>query len=185
MDAHLGRQFLSENARLLGDFAAYVPSQAILWVWARKGLDAQEMWGDPNRGHLIYANQVMCELLDYGYTFHRQLAEQATSLPTTDYVLKTRKELTRLEMQMPVASPYGEIRELVEKGWQALGVDRLRSEVAALLAVRETETTVAETRKTNQWSALLTILFGMVAVPPLAVAALYACPLDVPSHITD
>jgi hypothetical protein len=168
MDLNRGRDHLTENARPFADFGAYTAPQATLWVWARQGLEAMEEWSDPNRGHLIYENQVKCELLDYGYMLHQQLAELAISLPTSDHVLRTRRELIRLAMHLRGAGHSGEIRELFERGWQAMGLDHLRSKVEALLAVREAETTVAEARKTNRWSALLTLAFGMITVPTLA-----------------
>jgi hypothetical protein len=99
---------------------------------------------------------------------HQQLAELAISLRTSDHVLRTRRELIRLAMQLRGAGHSGEIRELFERGWQAMGLDHLQSKVEALLAVREAETTVAEARKTNRWAAVLTFAFGMITVPTLA-----------------
>jgi hypothetical protein len=71
-------------------------------------------------------------------------------------------------MHLQGAGHSGEIREFFEHGWQAMGLDHLRSKVESLLAVREAETSVAEARKTNRWSALLTLAFGMITVPTLA-----------------
>jgi hypothetical protein len=71
-------------------------------------------------------------------------------------------------MQLRGAGHAGEIRELFERGWQAMGLDHLQFKVEALLAMREAETTVAEARKTNRWAAVLTLAFGMITVPTLA-----------------
>jgi hypothetical protein len=162
------RRYLPANARLFGDYATYITSQATLWVWAKKGLEAQKDWEDANRGHLIYDHQVQAEMLDYGYMLHRSLAESINRSPSSKRVLKIRKSLLELRGQMRQSSHYGEVADLLNRGWEAMGVPGLREDVAESLAIRTEETKMVEAARNERLTRALTVIFGLLAVPPIA-----------------
>jgi hypothetical protein len=164
----LGANYLPENHRTFGDYALYVSQAAFMWVWARKGLAPQSQWADPNRGHLIYGQHVVAELLEYGYMLHRQLLARANGHGTPDKVLAARRELASLHQSMEQYTHFGELRSLLRMGWETLGVSALRERIAEALAVREAETALAESRSGNLRKRMLTVVFGLLAVPPLA-----------------
>jgi hypothetical protein len=160
--------FLPANARLFGDYAAYITRQATLWVWAKSGLEAQKRWEDANRGHLIYEHQTHAEMLEYGYMLHRSMAEGVTSVRGSRDVLRLRGKLAELKSKMRQSSHYGEVTDLLARGWESMGVQDLRGDIAEGLAIREAEAQITETRTTERLGRAFTILFGLMAVPPIA-----------------
>jgi hypothetical protein len=159
---------LPEDARMGEDYNAYINSCASLWVWSKKGVDQDFRWADPNRGHLIYEHQAVIELLEYGYILHRGLLERIDRYADADEVVTARKGVLELQLQMEEASPFGEIRELLHRGWNQMGLPKLLSHIQEALALRETETRTSEARSAARTGLALTILFGLVAVPALA-----------------
>lgn len=164
----LGADYLGKNHRSFGDYGVYLNAAATLWVWARRGLKDQAKWADPNRGYLIYGNQVVVELLEYGYMLHRQLFERASGHGNPDQVLAARRDLLLLRQTMGQYSHFGEIRDLLGHGWEALGLPDLRDRIAEALAIREAETALREARTGERRNRLLAFVFGLVAVPPVA-----------------
>ncbi len=167
-DSAVLRRSLPKDARLFEDYNAYVTSAASLWVWSKRGLARQPIWGGPNRGHLIYEHQALVELLEYGYMLHRGVLERASSYGNTDEVMSARRALLRLKLQMSEASHFGEIRDLLDHGWGELRLPELRAQIQEALNLRETETRELEARSTTRVGQALTVLFGLVAVPALA-----------------
>lgn len=163
-----GRFTLPKDARFLEDYNAYVTSASTLWVWSLGGLKSQENWMDPNRGNLIYERQVLVELLEYGYMLHRSLYHQVRSFGTTEKVLAVRREILELRLKMREASHSGEVRELLEYGWNAFGLPDLVKEIEAGLSLRESETRSIDVLRSTRVGWALTVLFGFVAVPTLA-----------------
>lgn len=161
-------RYLPSNARSFNDYAAYITRQATLWVWAKRGVKAQEEWVDANRGHLIYEHQAHAEMLEYGYMLHRSLAESAATVRSSKEVLRLRANLSELKSRMRQSSHYGEVAELLERGWETMGVQSLREDIAEALAIRQTETQMIESSTTERIGRVLTIVFGLVAVPPIA-----------------
>lgn len=168
MDDSAARRGLPKTARMFEDYGAYVASNASLWVWSRDGLSGQKAWMDLNRGNLIYERQVLAELLEYGYMLHRSLYHRIEQFTTTADVLAVRKEIQRLRLQMREASHAGEIRKLLENGWNEYGLQDLVAETNDLLSMRESETRSIEAQRATRMGFALTIVFGFVAVPPLA-----------------
>jgi hypothetical protein len=159
---------LPPNSRAFGDYGAYISSAITLWVWSARGLQDRASWADPNRGHLIYANQATAEVLEYGYMLHRSLLEHATSIFAPETVLELRRHLAILKVRMREASYYGEIRDLLQRGWKEMGIEDLREAVSDSLSIRESETRLLESRITGRLGRALTILFGLIVVPSLA-----------------
>jgi hypothetical protein len=159
---------LPDNARLFEDYGAYVAPQAIVWMWSEKGVDRERKWQDPNRGHLVYPNQACAEMLEYGYMVHRSLSESILSAATSRDVTKIRRTVLDLGSRLRQSSHFGEIAKLLENGWRAMRLDDLKRDIEEGLAIRESETRSSETRATETIGRMLTIVFGMVAIPTLA-----------------
>ncbi|MHB8652348.1 MAG: hypothetical protein ACYDA9_00560 [Terriglobia bacterium] len=164
----IAKRYLPEDARIFEDYSAYISSHATLWVWSRNGIDQNFRWADPNRGHLIYERQAVVELLEYGYMLHRGLLERIDTYADADDVMAARKEVLRLQQHMEEVSPSGEIRDLLHRGWDQMGVPKLLSRIQEGLGLRETETRTVEARSAARAGQALTILFGLMAVPALA-----------------
>jgi hypothetical protein len=160
---------LPDNARLFEDYGAYVAPQAIVWMWSEQGIDRERKWQDPNRGHLVYPNQACAEMLEYGYMVHRSLSESILSAATSRDVTKIRRTVLDLGSRLRQSSHFGEIAKLLENGWRAMRLDDLKKDIEEGLAIRESETRSSETRATETIGRMLTIVFGMVAIPTLAV----------------
>jgi hypothetical protein len=107
-------------------------------------------------------------MLEYGYMLHRSLAENSTKTSGSGNVLRLRKDIARLKSQLRQPSPFGEIEDLLEEGWQCMGVQGLREDIAEVLAIAEAEAKIAEARSSESMSKALTILFGLIAVPSIA-----------------
>jgi len=125
-------------------------------------------WKDDNRGHLIYEHQATVELIEYVYMLHRSLLEQINKLGNTDEVLFFRRALIELEQQLSEPSHFGEIRGLLKQGWRAFGLTALRNRIKESLAILEAQTSLKEARTTKRIGITLSILFGLIAVPPTA-----------------
>lgn len=167
-DAAVARNSLPRDARPFEDYSAYIESAATLWVWSKQGLERSRPWNvDANRGHLIYEHQAVAELLEYGYMLQRSLLERVEACRDTDEVISVRRALLDLQLQMSHASPFGELRDLLDFGWRQLGLPELRAQTEGALSLRETETREFENRLTTRVAQALTILFGLVAVPTL------------------
>jgi len=159
---------LPKDARLYEDYSAYITSASSLWVWSKKGLEDQALWSDPNRGNLIYERQAIMELLEYGYMLHRGLYHQIEQLSSTNRVVDARKDVLRLRLRMREASHSGEIRDLLENGWDELGLPALTSEIESVLALRESEMRSDDSLRATRVGWAVAIVFGLVAVPALA-----------------
>jgi hypothetical protein len=162
------RRNLPADARAFQDYSAYLTAASTLWVWSMNGLSMRQAWMDRNRGSLIYERQVLAELLEYGYMLHRSLYHRLERFETTAKVISVRKEILRLQRKMREASHSGEIQELLEKGWNQLGLPHLISEIEGGLRLRESETSSVEALRATRIGWALTVVFGFVAVPALA-----------------
>jgi hypothetical protein len=159
---------LPPNTRLFDDYGAYIAPQAIVWIWAKQGIDRERKWQDRNRGHLIYPNQACAEMLEYGYMVHRSLLESIRSASTSQNVNEIRSAALDLRSRLRQSSHFGEVAKLLNNGWRAMGLDELRKDIAEGLAIRESETRSYEANAAESISRTLTVVFGMIAVPTLA-----------------
>jgi hypothetical protein len=162
------RQYLPKDMRSFDDYNAYITSTASLWVWSNSGIQSQQEWADPNRGHLIYEHQAVMELMEYGYMLHRSLLERTEGYAKADEVFGARRALLRLRQDMSEASHFGEIRDLLDYGWGELKLPELRDRIQEGLSLRESETRVSEARLSARVGRTLTVLFGLAAVPNVA-----------------
>jgi hypothetical protein len=164
----LTRSHLPTDARIFQDYASYISNSLSLWVWSLSGLRQQEPWADSNRGHLIYEHQSIAELLEYVYMLHRALLERASSYTGERDISRARLDLLTIEQEMADASHFGEIRDLLERGWNAMGLESIRSRIRNSLEIRETQASRREARLITQIGLALNILFGFIAVPSMA-----------------
>lgn len=164
----IGKKYLPPSSRNFSDYGAYIANQATLWVWSKTGLDEMKKWEVPNRGHVIYLHQSICEMLDYGFSLHRRMLELVSKLDTFDDALNLKQTLVNLEMEMQNLSPYGEISDLLQKGWNDMGVDRLRSAISEIIALKQTQTSISEQRQSFIWQMVLTLVFGLLLIPSIA-----------------
>lgn len=159
-----GERYLPVNSRHFDDFSAYIASQSTLWVWSKNGLKQQKPWSDPNRGHLIYENQVKCELLEYGYMLYRRLAEISGILEKSDEILSLKQSVAQLEIKLNETSVYGEIRDMITTGWVNMGVDKLKTLISELTTIRQTQASISEQRHSFLWQVVLTLVFGLLSL---------------------
>jgi len=170
----LGRRFLPKSGRAFEDFSAYINSAASLWVQAGQGLKrVKKEDADPNRGEFIYENQVKTELLDYGYILARWLSDRVSnSSYSSDAVLSLRRTLAKLEAEMNDVSRFGELKDFLLAGWEAMGVGRIRESIVKTLAIAEAEAALSAARRESRWRTGLSVLFGVAVVPRLAADVL-------------
>jgi hypothetical protein len=168
LDEAVARNALPKDARFFQDYGAYIASNSSLWVWSLDGLADQARWMDANRGNLIYQRQVLAELLEYGYMLHISLYDRIEQFSTTAKIISVKKEVLRLKHDMRWASHAGEIRQLLENGWEAFGLPSLISDIKEGLGLRELETRFVDARRSERTTLALTVVFGFLAVPALA-----------------
>jgi hypothetical protein len=159
---------LPKNLRLFEDYSAFVSSSSSLWVWSKQGLKEEGNRTEANRGNFIYERQMLMELLEYGYMLHRGLYHRVEDLRSTDQVMRVRRFLLELRLRMRESSHSGEIRELLEAGWDALGLPTLIRDIDSGLALRESEMRSADTMRATRVGWVIAIVFGVVAIPGLA-----------------
>ncbi len=164
----LGKKYFPKNDRIFDDYGAYIAKQGTLWAWSKKGLLQSKESEVPNRGHLVYFNQSICELLEYGDMLHRRLFQLVSNPQSIEAALKARENLVNLELAMSKVSGYAEISDLLSKGWNSLGVPRLQDAITDMIRIRETETSIKEGRNLAFWQIILSAIFGIVAVPGFA-----------------
>lgn len=166
-----GRRLLPASSRLFDDLGAYVTQAATLWVHGRAAFESSNEvpWRDQNRGHLIYEHQAKAEVLDYGYSLYRRIAERATDRRASmEQLLATERDLLEFEWAVHDASRFGEIKDLLVAGWAASDMPRLRQLVSESLRVRRDEEANRRSVAINRWTAFLTAAGGVLAVPTVA-----------------
>lgn len=154
--------FVPLNSRKFDDFTAYITSAVTLWVWSKKALEEQEEWMDLNRGNLIYEHQVQVELLEYGFMLHKSLVERSSELKNYPELLATRRDLVELKSKMLEATPYGEVRDLLNKGWKEMNLEALQSQISDNLSILESEIKFLDSKQGDSFRVFLTV-FGLIA----------------------
>lgn len=163
-----GKKYVPPNARNFDDYGAYITQEGTLWVWSKQGLLMQEKWDVPNRGNFVYFNQSQCELLEYGNMLHRQLFQLVSNPQSVDAALKARNNMVNLDAQMSHISGYGEINDLLSRGWKDMQVDKLQKVIADMIEIRQAEASLRDGRNLATWQTIISIIFGIVAVPGFA-----------------
>jgi len=154
--------YLPPNSRKFEDYAAYITLAATLWVWSKSGLEDQEQQMDLNRGNLIYEHQVQVELLEYGFILYKSLIEKSKILKEYPDILAVRRDLAELKSKMIETTPYGEVRDLLSKGWEQMNLEAMQSQIAENLSILESEIKFTESKQGDNFRVFLTIL-GLIA----------------------
>lgn len=160
--------YTSKDYRFFNDFSTYINASTTLCVWSLSGILKEEKFKDLNRGHLIYGQQVKIEMLEYGYILHKGLYERCLAYKDLDEVLLTREYLVKFSQAMRESSYFGEIRDLLEHGWNEMGVKEIKKDILEMLEIKGVSSSLAEARHTRKIDGKLTVLFGIFAVPQLA-----------------
>lgn len=163
-----GLRYLPEDMRHFDDYSAFLSLAASLLVWSADGKERQAEWADPNRGHLIYEQQATMEILEYGHMLHRALLAKVEATTRSSEVHELRWAVNHLRANIADATHFGEIRDLLHAGWNELGLTNLQARIAEGLSIRSEQTAVREARGSERVGRWLTIVFGVIAVPPLA-----------------
>lgn len=163
-----GLRYLQPDMRHFDDYSAFISQAASLWVWSMDGKERQNVFADANRGHLIYEQQATVELLEYGYMLHRMLLAKVEAATNSSDVHELRWVVSHLRSDIADATHFGEIRDLLHAGWNELGIIDLQSRIAEGLSIRADQTVLREARGSERIGRWLTIVFGVVAIPPLA-----------------
>jgi hypothetical protein len=178
-------KFLPLNCRKFDDFSAYITLALTLWIWSKKALEEQEEWMDLNRGNLIYERQVQVELLEYGFMLHKSLLEKSSELKNYPELLATRRDLVELKSKMLEATPYGEVRDLLNKGWEDMNLAAVQSQISDNLSILESEIKFIESKKGDSFRVFLAVFgwiisasFAKSVVSPLWKALNLWLPLD-------
>jgi len=167
-ESKAGLRYLPDNLRHFDDYSAFVGQSASLWVWSKNGREQRKKWADANRGHLIYENQAIIELLEYGYILHRALLAKTEMAQSANEVHSIRWAINQLRSGMADASHFGEIRDLLHAGWKEMGTENLLAIISDSLSIREAQTSLREARGNERIGRWLTVLFGVIATPTLA-----------------
>ncbi|MCP9837550.1 hypothetical protein KBY84_08580 [Cyanobium sp. N.Huapi 1H5] len=154
--------YLPLDSRRSEDYAAYITSAATLWVWSKSGLESQEQLVNINRGHLIYEHQVQVELLEYGFILYKSLVEKSKELNEYPAILAIRRDLSELKSKMIETTPYGEVRDLLSKGWEQMNLEAMQSQISENLSILENELKFIESKQGDNFRVYLTIL-GLIA----------------------
>jgi len=154
--------YLPPDSRKFDDYAAYITLAATLWVWSKNGLENQKQGMDLNRGNLIYEHQVQVELLEYGFMLHKSLIEKSTTLKRYSDILATRRDLIELKSKMLETTPYGEVRDLLTKGWEQMNLEAIQGQISENLSILESEIKFLESKQGDNFRVFLTV-FGLIA----------------------
>ena len=172
-DAAVNRGFLPPNARPFSDYAVYTNSATRLWVHALRSLRAKrQLPQDPNRGVFVYEQQAIADAIDHAYALHHRFASAAGNADEIDRALDQQRELVALEAALHSTGRSGDIRDLIRRNLDELGVPALRAAAQQLLAIQQQRLAVRVERRTSAWATAMTFVFGLLAVPPIASEAI-------------
>lgn len=163
------RQFLPASLRTLDDFAIYISSAISLCVHTRLAATPrdEDAIRDANRAELVLEHQVKVHVLEYGYALHRRIGERARDNRASPGALSVaERDLSDFEWALQDIGRFGEIRNLIDEGLNAFGVDRLRERMADAIRVRRDAAIYSNANVLGRWAAFLACVAGVLAVPP-------------------
>jgi hypothetical protein len=162
--------FMTDNLRRFDDYSVYVTRSSQLWVYTPTSLIApKETVEDRNYGYVVYEQEAVAELLEYAYALNKRLEDEARSSTSDPRLIgRLRLLLADLASRVDAHVRYGEISDILRRGYGELGIPELQERIAALLAARLEIASYDDERRTTRWALILTIVFGLLAVPPLA-----------------
>jgi hypothetical protein len=162
--------FATNNLRAFNDYGVYVTRAAQLWVYTPKTLvSAEGTLKDPNYGYVIYEQEAVAELLEYAYALSKRLEDEA-SATVFDPHLVARLRILLIELSAGIDAHVhsGEILDVLRHGYRELGIPERQERIATLLSIKSDLLTHQEEVRTSRWALILTAVFGLIAVPPVA-----------------
>jgi hypothetical protein len=75
--------------------------------------------------------------------------------------LAARKDLVELKAKMLETTPFGEVRDLLIKGWEKMNVEAMQGQILENLSILESEVKLIESKKSDAFRVALT-LFGLI-----------------------
>lgn len=160
---------LPPTTRPFDDFSAHVAQSGSIWVHGRDSLRSFACGAfDANREGLTREHQARIEVLEYGYTLQRRIAELALVDELSGKpgeLLRAQRDLADFDLAVVDTGRFSEIREQLKEGWKRYGIADLRRGVLGALEVREKTARYRQERGQNRWASFLAILFGLLAVP--------------------
>ena len=154
--------FIPQSNRTLDDFSAYITLSMTLWVWSNKGLENKQDLVANNIGGLIYERQVQIELLEYGFMLHKSLAEKSCELKNYSDLLSTRRALSELKSKMLEVTPYGEVRELLNPGWEKMNLAAVQNQISENLSILDSEIKFIESKQGDSLRFFMA-MFSLIA----------------------
>jgi hypothetical protein len=167
-DKEKGSKYLTENLRTFEDFLVFAASAVTLFVWSKVGLLRHKESSDANRGNLIYEQQAKVEILEYGYMLHMSILSTLDDVKGFNTIIKLRKYINDLNNKMSRIGSFGEIWDFFTKAWSEMGLNELKSQISEKLKIQESVIQYKELKRTEIYSRVLTIIFGLIAIPPFA-----------------
>lgn len=163
---------LPESSRPFDDFGAYIGSSGSLWVHAYGG-DRRRGGAPAERIQQIrvHDHQAKVELLEYGYALHRLIADRALNQGVADErsverLLDSQVVLAEFEWAVQDTGSFGEIRDMLEHGWNRYGVPKIRKRVEQILELRQELASQKRHASNAKWTSFIALAAGILAVPP-------------------
>jgi len=162
--------FLEKNLRVFDDYSVHMNEALTLWVYSKKGLNNDKEYYDPNRGHLIYRNQVLVESVDFLYMCHkRQVERSSLSIISYKSILTERSEILKLDDMIKKVSHFGEINDFYAFANKQFNWTEIRTHAEENLKLRAECINEVRNKNVRMFGWLITILFGLFGSPNFAV----------------
>jgi hypothetical protein len=169
--AETARKHLPQSSRIVDDVAWYPSNTSTLTVWSESGRATIEQFApkDGNRGEFIYEQHARNEMLEYGHALHRRAVVLASAPEqSARAAVLAQRSVLDFDARLLEATHFGEVRDYLAAGWDALGVPELRARARDLLTVQKEDAALVEAESDARWTTTLTLVFGALAVSPLA-----------------
>lgn len=166
--------YLSKNPRRFDDYAVYSSFGVTLWVWSRRGASQLSDIADVNRDQLVYENQFIGEIIDYGYMLNKKLFDKTKSLTRYKEMLVVRRDLLDLQSKMSEVAKYGEVRTLLEDSWEQMGVSKIQFFIKENLSFLEAEIKYEDAERADKNRYFLAV-FTLIASAPLSQTVVGPC----------
>jgi hypothetical protein len=165
---------LPQSSNALDEVGSYIGIGGTLWVHGRKSLSSDlSNIGRENRGMHVHENQAKVELLEYGLALHRRIAHRALATHRSPSnalapLLQAQQDLAEFELSLHDTGAFGEIRALLERGWEAFGLPQLRRRIGDVLRVRYELGALRRGSSVTRWTSVISLVAGVLTAPPLA-----------------
>lgn len=170
-DPSEGKAHLPASLRPFDDYGVYISEALTLWVQSKLSIERSVRAPGQQRklSEIIYEQQATAEMVDYGYMVHRRFATRASSMEaSTPQLLAAQADLIELEGAMGDVGRFDEVRNLLRRAWETMGVPRLREQATRGLEVRHAEAAILEADRVQRWATALAVVLGIGVVPTVS-----------------